>query len=85
MLQSIESGSKEVSEEEMLEALMFGHEAIKELCALEEDIISEIGEEKIEVILSSIDPEVEKVWINDNIKEDMSAAIQIKDKLWKLC
>ena len=31
----VESGSKQVSEEEMLEALMFGHEAVKELCAIQ--------------------------------------------------
>lgn len=42
----VESGSKEVSEEEMLEALMFGHEYIKELCAIQEDIINEVGKEK---------------------------------------
>lgn len=76
----VESGSKEVSEEEMLEALMFGHEHIKELCAIQEDIISQIGEEKIEVELASIDPEIEKE-VRDNITEDMLDAVQTKDKL----
>ena len=78
----VESGSKEVQEEEMLEALMFGHEAIKELCAIEEDIISEIGEEKIEVVLASIPDELREEVEND-IKADMLEAIQIKDKLEK--
>ena len=78
----VESGSKEVKEEEMLEALMFGHEAIKELCAIEEDIISEIGEEKIEVVLASIPDELREEVEND-IKADMLEAIQIKDKLEK--
>ncbi len=78
----VESGSKEVSEEEMLEALMFGHEYIKELCAIQEDIISEIGEDKIEVELKEISEDLRKE-VTDNIKNDMLEAIQIKDKLEK--
>ncbi|MBQ7789740.1 MAG: polyribonucleotide nucleotidyltransferase [Bacilli bacterium] len=78
----VESGSKQVSEEEMLEALMFGHEAVKELCAIQEDIIGEIGLEKIEVVLANI-PEELREEVNNDIKEDMVAAIQIKDKLEK--
>ena len=44
----VESSASEASEEDMLEALMFGHEAIKELIEFEEKIIAEIGEEKME-------------------------------------
>ena len=76
----VESGSKEVSEEEMLEALMFGHEHIKELCAIQEDIISEVGQEKIEVELANLNPEIVKE-VTENIENDMLEAIQIKDKL----
>ena len=78
----VESGSKQVSEDEMLEALMFGHEAVKELCAIQEDITSEIGEEKIEVVLASIPEELRRE-VEDDIKADMLEAIQIKDKLEK--
>ena len=78
----VESGSKQVSEEEMLEALMFGHEAVKELCAIQNDIISEIGEEKIEVVLANIPDELREE-VNNDIKQDMIEAIQIKDKLEK--
>ena len=78
----VESGSKEVSEDEMLEALMFGHEAVKELCAIEEDIISEIGQEKIEVVLANIPDELRSE-VEDTIKDEMIAAIQMKDKLEK--
>ena len=93
----VESGSKEVSEEEMLEALMFGHEHIKELCAIQKDIISEVGKEKITVELASLDPEIVKEVVDgkcpscmrevkeveEDIKSDMVMAIQIKDKLEK--
>ena len=78
----VESGSKEVSEEEMLEALMFGHEYIKELCTIQEDIINEVGKEKITVELASLNPEIVKE-VESDIKNDMVMAIQIKDKLEK--
>ena len=78
----VESGSKEVSEEEMLEALMFGHEHIKELCLIQEDIINEVGKEKISVELASLNPEIVKE-VESDIKNDMVMAIQIKDKLEK--
>ena len=44
----VEAGSKEVNEDDMLDALMFGHEAIKELCEFQEKIIDEVGQEKME-------------------------------------
>lgn len=78
----VEAGCKEVSEEDMLEALMFGHEAIKELCAIQEDIINEIGVEKIEVELAKLDENIVEEISND-ITDDMLEAIQIKDKLEK--
>ena len=42
----VEAGANEVSESVMLEAIMFAHEAIKELVAFQEGIIAEIGKEK---------------------------------------
>lgn len=76
----VEAGSKEVSESDMLEALMFGHEAIKELCEFQEKIISEIGEDKMEY---------ERLEIEDSLREeikalaskDLDSALRIKDKL----
>ena len=78
----VEAGSKEVSEDEMLEALMFGHEYIKELCLIQEDIINEIGVPKIEVELAKLDENIVKE-VEEDIKQDMLEAIQIKDKLEK--
>ena len=78
----VESGSKEVSEEEMLEALMFGHEYIKELCLIQEDIINEVGVPKIEVELAKLDENIVRE-VEEDIKDDMCSAIQIKDKLEK--
>ena len=56
----VEAGAKEVSEKDMLGALMFGHEHIKMLCEFQEKIREEIGKEKVEVELAKIDEELEK-------------------------
>ena len=78
----VEAGAKEVSEEDMLEALMFGHEAIKELIEFEEKIISEIGQEKMEYEILEITEEL-KDEIYSLAKEPFDNAMRIKDKLEK--
>ena len=78
----VESSAKQVSEDDMLEALMFGHEAIKELIAFEEEIISEIGEEKMEYEKLEITSEL-KEEIASLCKDKLDAALRIKDKLEK--
>ena len=78
----VEAGSKEVSEEDMLEALMFGHEAVKELCEFEEKIISEIGEEKMEYEHLEISDELRKE-VTDLASDKLNDALRIKDKLEK--
>ena len=78
----VESGSKEVSEEAMIEAIMFGHEAIKELVAFQEEIVSVVGKEKVPVELSKLDEDLVKE-VNEFAREKMLVAIQIKDKLEK--
>lgn len=78
----VESGSKEVSEEAMIEAIMFGHEAIKELCHFEEEITKKVGKEKIAVELKTLDETLVKE-VNDFATSKMLNAIQIKDKLEK--
>ena len=76
----VESGSKEVSEDDMLDAIMFGHEAIKELIEFQEEIIKEVGKEKMvyEVldIETSLREEVEAM-----AKKEMLESIKIADKL----
>ena len=74
----VESGAEQVSEEDMLEALLFGHEAIKELVAFQEKIVEEIGQDKMEIILSVPDQEL-KQEIKTVFNDKMKAAIQIFD------
>lgn len=76
----VEAGAKEVSEEDMLDALMFGHEAIKKLCAFEEEIMAKAGKEKMEVVLYEINPEI-KAEIDEVAKERLEEAVRIHEKL----
>ena len=59
---------------------MFGHENIKKLCAFQEEIIKEIGKEKVSVDLANIDPEIDKA-VRDYASKDMLKAFDVKGKL----
>src|SRR5574344_3079917 len=76
----VEAGAKHVSEKDMLGAIMFGHEQIKKLCAFEEEIIKDIGKERVAVDLANIDTD-----INDAVRkyanDDMLHAFDVKGKL----
>lgn len=74
----VEAGAKEVSEKDMLEALMIGHEHIKMLCDFQQKIIDEIGVEKAEVELASINEEVEKD-VREFATKDIAEAIKATD------
>lgn len=78
----VEAGASELSEKEMLEALMFGHENLKKLCEFQQQIIDEIGEEKIELAKEVIDAEIEKA-VNEFGKNSMLEALKVDGKLAK--
>ena len=78
----VESSAKQVPEDIMLEALMFGHKAVKELIKFEEKIIKEIGEEKMEY--ETITPDEEMIErVKSLATKKMDKALRIKDKLKK--
>ena len=78
----VEAGAKQVSEDLMLKALMFGHEAIKELVAFQEEIIAEIGEAKMEYEVLELTDELRSE-VRNLAEKDLSDALRIKDKLEK--
>ena len=78
----VEAGAREVSEQDMLEALMFGHEAIKELIGFEEEIIKEIGVEKMEYPKLEIDDNL-KQEVDEFCRDRIDTSLRIKDKLEK--
>ena len=75
----VEAGSKEVSEQDMIDAIMFGHEAIKELVDFQEKIIAEIGIKKFEYEKVVIDPAIEKK-LRKLIDKRLAKAIRIAEK-----
>ena len=76
----VEAGAAECSEKEILEGILFGHEAIKKLCAFQKEIIAEIGKEKVELDKAELDKDIESQVIS-YAEEEMFKRIQIKDKL----
>ena len=78
----VEAGAKEVSEADMLDALMFGHEAIKELVNFQEKIIEEVGVPKMEYDVLSISDDL-KEEIKNMCSSKLDSALRIKDKLEK--
>ena len=78
----VEAGAKEVSESDMLDALMFGFDAIKELNEFQKTIIDEIGQEKMEYEALEISDEL-KAEVEAKCKSDIDSALRIKDKLEK--
>ena len=75
----VEAGAKEVPEEIMLEAIMFGHEEIKKLIAFQEEIQAQVGKEKLEVVLYELDPELE-AHVRTLSEEKINAAVQVVEK-----
>lgn len=78
----VEAGAREASEDDMLEALMFGHDAIKKLIAFEEEVISAIGVEKMEYEKLEITDELRSE-VDSIVRDRLDKALRIKDKLEK--
>lgn len=76
----VESGAKEVSEEAMLGAIMFGHEHIKQLVAFQEEIAAAVGKEKMEVKLYTVDEDVDRE-VRAQFEQPIRDAVSIEKKL----
>ena len=88
----VEAGANEVSETAMLDAIMFGHEYIKQLVEFQDKIVAEIGKEKVEVPLNVTGDDVKQavrefaydkcVWVFDtfNRQERQAREAQVKQE-----
>lgn len=76
----VESGAKEVSEADMLGALLFGHEAIQELVAFQKEVVAAVGKPKMEITLLQVDEQVKKA-IYDEFYPMMKTAVMTEEKL----
>lgn len=78
----VEANSKEVTEDDMLEALMFGHKAVKKLIKFQKEIIKEIAVPKMEYEALEMSDELVKE-IEEMAYDKMNEALLVKDKLKK--
>jgi len=76
----VEAGAKEVSEEVILEALEFGHQAIKKLIDFQEEFKARVGVPKREVSLQLIEPKLEED-VRAYATEKIAEALRHVDKL----
>jgi polyribonucleotide nucleotidyltransferase len=76
----VEAGAKEVSEEDMLEAMLFGHEFIKRLCEFQEEIAAKVGKPKREIALYGIDAQLNQQ-VRGLCQSRLEDAVRIKEKL----
>lgn len=76
----VEAGASEITEQEMLEAILFGHEEIKRLCAFQEEIINHIQPEKQEFIPEEKDQSFIDEVIAHTEEKQLKYAIQTFDK-----
>ncbi len=75
----VEAGADEVSEDEMLNAILYGHEEIKKIIAFQEEIIKEVGKPKMEIVTDDENEELEKA-VREFATEKILKAIRIFDK-----
>lgn len=75
----VEAGANELSEDEMLEAMMVAHAEIKEICSFIQTIIDDIGKEKMEVA-EEVETELQRK-IKDKYTEDIKNSIRTTDKV----
>ena len=76
----VEGDAHEVSEEVIVEAIMFAHEHIKNVIAFEEEIVAACGKEKRTIELYEISPEI-KAEVEGLAKNRLLEAVRIKEKL----
>ena len=76
----VEAGAREISEDDMLDALMFGQKYIKVLCEFEDEIIAKVGQPKMEVVLYEVPAELKNA-VYEYVYDRLKAAESIKDKL----
>lgn len=79
----VEAGANEVSESDMLDAIMFAHEEIKQLCVFIEEIANEVGKEKMEYVVFKADNDVDEA-VRAYATDKMIEAIKTFDKLERL-
>ncbi|MCA9055743.1 MAG: polyribonucleotide nucleotidyltransferase, partial [Planctomycetaceae bacterium] len=88
----IEGFGNQIPEEQMADALMFGHAAIKELCELQEELAQKAGKEKVaftppppnpfaDIVRSEAKERVKEARLNPKKQERTAARQAVRDEL----
>lgn len=75
----LEAGANEVSEEDVLAAIEFAHAAIRDICALQRDLAEKCGVPKREVVLHQINEEILQA-VRERTGAELREAVQNPDK-----
>ncbi|MDQ0253664.1 polyribonucleotide nucleotidyltransferase [Evansella vedderi] len=75
----VEAGAEEVPEETMLEAIMYGHDEIKKIIAFQEEVVAQVGKEKVEVQLKEVDAELEAE-LREKAMTELKTAALVEEK-----
>lgn len=75
----VEAGSKEISDEEMVQAILFGHEEIKRQCAFIEEIVAACGKKKLEMELYHVPEDLDKA-VREYAGEKLDRALDTFDR-----
>ena len=75
----VEANAEQVSEADILAAIMFGHDAIKEIVEWQEEIVTQIGQAKIDVVIKETDPVLE-AGVRGMGEARLVAAVKVQEK-----
>ncbi|MGI6485188.1 MAG: polyribonucleotide nucleotidyltransferase [Tepidanaerobacteraceae bacterium] len=75
----VEAGADEITEEEMLKAIMFGHEGIKKIVEFQEQVVKQVGKNKMEIPVIEIEQDLDKA-VREFATDEILKAIKIFDK-----
>lgn len=75
----VEAGADEVTEDTMLEAIMFAHKEVVRLVEFQEEIVAKVGQEKSDIVVLEIDADI-RANVENLAKEKLLTAIQVEEK-----
>jgi polyribonucleotide nucleotidyltransferase len=76
----VEAGASEISEKDAVEAIVFAHEEIKRIVAVQREMMAKVGKQRIEVPVFQVDPEIDQA-VRAYATDKIDAALRSPDKL----
>lgn len=79
----VEAGANEVPEEDMLEAIFFGHEEIKKIVEFIDEVVAEVGKPKMDIEFYKVPEDIDEA-VRAYATDKMKAAVRNSDKMTRL-